>query len=77
MYHSISLYRVTSFRKPRGPWRRTRDQAQRDAEREGLGSFDEWGQFYATVPGDIEVATFSATLVRQMALAIEGEQRAA
>lgn len=50
-----SLWRVTSFGKAAGPWRRTRALARRDAIDLGLGEFDEHGQFYLIVPGDIEV----------------------
>jgi hypothetical protein len=63
MYLAVPFYRVVCFRKPRGPWRLTREQAQRDAADEGLGSFDEWGAFYATVPGDIEVMTLPTRLL--------------
>ena len=48
------FYRVVSFGKPKGPWRSSRRQAQGDAIKLGLGSYDDWGKFYATVPGDIE-----------------------
>lgn len=47
-------YRVAVFRKPRGPWRERRADAQRDAFHQGLGSFDEYGRFFITVPADIE-----------------------
>jgi len=65
MYHVVSFYRVVCFRKPMGPWRLTREQAQRDAVNEGLGTFDEWGAFYATVPGDIEVMTMPTRLLER------------
>jgi len=48
------FYRVRSFGKPVAPWRATKRQAQTDAAELGLGEFDEWGQFYVSVPGDIE-----------------------
>ena len=47
-------YRVVAFRKPRGPWRPTRRQAQHDAISQGLGDFDEWGAFYLDGYADIE-----------------------
>ncbi|PNU02617.1 hypothetical protein A8V01_08955 [Novosphingobium guangzhouense] len=48
------LYRVRVFGKPRAPWRRVKKQAQQDALELGLGSFDEWGKFFVSVPGEIE-----------------------
>ena len=48
------LYRVTVFGKPKGPWRRVRQQAQNDAMQLGLGHVDEWGKFFVSVPGEIE-----------------------
>ena len=48
-------YRVVVFGKPRGPWRRELTQACRDAIELELGSYDEWGQFYITVPAEIEI----------------------
>jgi hypothetical protein len=77
LYQSISFYRVVCFGKPRGPWRLSREQAQRDAVSEGLGSFDEWGAFYATVPGDIEVTTMSASIVRAAHDMVSGQRSAA
>jgi len=65
MHQAVSFYRVVCFRKPMGPWRLTREQAQRDAVHEGLGSFDEWGAFYATVPGDIEVMSMPTRLLER------------
>ncbi|TVV75573.1 hypothetical protein FOY91_06850 [Sphingomonas solaris] len=50
----VDEYRVVVFGQPRGPWRPTRTQAHRDAIELDLGSYDEKGQFYVTVPGDIE-----------------------
>jgi hypothetical protein len=59
------IFRVVVFGTPRAPWRPTRIEAQRDAIEMDLGSFDEWGQFYVTVPADIEVG--SVTVVEQVA----------
>lgn len=48
-------YRVVVFGKARGPWRRDRRQAYRDAIELDLGGYDEWGQFFVTVPAEIQV----------------------
>lgn len=48
------LYRVRVFGEPKAPWRRAKKQAQQDALDLGLGSFDEWGKFFVSVPGEIE-----------------------
>lgn len=48
------FYRVVSFGKPMGPWRSQRRHAQQDAVALDLGSYDDYGVFWATVPGDIE-----------------------
>lgn len=47
-------YRALCFGKPVAPWRDSRDQVRRDLEARELGSFDEWGHFWITVPGDVE-----------------------
>ncbi len=54
MGQRVVEYRVVVFGKPRGPWRGTLPQAHRDAEEQDLGSYDEQGRFYVTVPGDIQ-----------------------
>ena len=48
-------YRVVVLGVARGPWRRDRRQAYRDAIELDLGCYDEWGQFYVTVPAEIEI----------------------
>jgi hypothetical protein len=48
-------YRVQVFGIARGPWRRDRRQAHRDAIELDLGCYDEWGRFFLTVPAEIEV----------------------
>jgi hypothetical protein len=63
MYVTVNLYRVVCFRAPVGPWRLERSQAHRDAVDERLGSYDEEGKFWATVPGDIEVMTLPVHLI--------------
>jgi len=50
----LSQYRVTCFGRPVGPWRYDKRKVYRDAIELELGSFDEHGQFYITVPGEIE-----------------------
>ena len=52
-----TLYRAISFGRPVGPWRNDRKRAQQDLIDLDLGSYDEWGAFYITVPGDIEWMT--------------------
>lgn len=46
-------YRATSFGVPCGPWRDNLRDVREDLEADGLGSHDEYGQFYITVPGGI------------------------
>ena len=48
-------YRVVVFGVAKGPWRRDRKQAYRDAMELDLGGYDEWGRFFVTVPADIQV----------------------
>jgi hypothetical protein len=76
MYQSVPLYRVVSFGQAKGPWRLERVQAQNDAVDEGLGSFDEYGQFWITVPGDIEVMVLPMRLI-EAALAQRAPDRRA
>jgi hypothetical protein len=77
MYLTVPLYRVVCFGKPKGPWRLERFQAQQDAVEEKLGSFDEWGQFWTTVPGEIEVMTISTTLLEAALAKARPSSRAA
>lgn len=51
----VMEYRVVVLGVARGPWRRDRRQAHRDAIELDLGCYDEWGQFYVTVPAEIEI----------------------
>jgi hypothetical protein len=53
-------YRVTVFGMARGPWRRDRRQALRDAIELDLGCYDEWGRFFLTVPAEIEARRSAA-----------------
>lgn len=48
-------FRATSFGKPVGPWRTCKYKVRQDLIEKDLGSYDEWGAFYITVPGDIEM----------------------
>jgi len=50
----ITLYRVTVLGEPKGPWRKEREQAERDALELDLGSYDEWGFFWVSVPAHIQ-----------------------
>jgi hypothetical protein len=54
MRTAVRWYRVTCFGKPRGPWRDDEEQARQDAIELGLGGYDEWGQYFDTVPGGIQ-----------------------
>lgn len=47
-------YRVISAERLAGPWRDTKDAAREDAIALGLGSYDEEGRWYDTVPGRIQ-----------------------
>jgi hypothetical protein len=60
----VLFWRVISFNKPAGPWRTLREGAQRDAADLGLGSYDEYGKFWKTVPGDIQLLTIDLKTVR-------------
>lgn len=51
----IEWCRATSFGVPIGPWRFGRRDARRDLIAEGLGSYDEDGCFFTTVPGGMDV----------------------
>lgn len=46
-------YRAVCFGRPVGPWHDTKARAQRDLIEAKLGSFDDYGTFYVTVPGDL------------------------
>lgn len=47
-------YRATCFGTPCGPWRTTMRQVRADLQSQGLGSYDEFGVFFITVPGGID-----------------------
>lgn len=48
------MVRAVCFGRPLAPWRECRKQVARDLIERGLGSYDERGRFFITVPGDIE-----------------------
>lgn len=48
------LYRVMAFGEPKGPWRANKHQVQQDAVAQGLGSYDEWGQFFFDAPAGFQ-----------------------
>lgn len=54
----VQVYRVSVFGQPRGPWRVDKMQAHRDAIAAKLGSYDDTGRFYATVPGSIDMVEY-------------------
>ena len=51
----VAWYRALCFGKPVGPWRTDKKVVREDLADRGLGSFDEWGHFWVTVPGDIQI----------------------
>lgn len=51
----VTWYRALCLGKPVGPWRPDRNAAREDLIQRGLGSYDEWGHFWVTVPGDLKV----------------------
>jgi hypothetical protein len=50
-------YRALCFGKPIAPWRNSRDAARRDLIDAHLGSYDDYGAFYITVPGEMAKAS--------------------
>jgi len=50
----VSWYRATCFGRPIGPWRKSVRTAREDLIAEGLGSHDEYGCFFVTVPGGMD-----------------------
>jgi len=51
----IVWYRALCFATPVGPWRSCREKVRRDLIARELGSYDEWGRFFVTVPGEVEI----------------------
>ncbi|MDF0543365.1 hypothetical protein PX699_13485 [Sphingobium sp. H39-3-25] len=50
------MYRALCFNQPVGPWRTCRNLAQEDLIEHELGEYTEWGTFYITVPGEMQIA---------------------
>lgn len=50
----VTWYRATCFGRPVGPWRKSVLYAREDLIAEGLGSHDEYGCFFLTVPGGLD-----------------------
>lgn len=48
-------FRAVSFGRPIGPWRTCKEKVRQDLIDKDLGSYDEWGVFFISVPGDIEI----------------------
>ncbi len=51
---AVRQYRALCLGKPIGPWRDDREKMRQDLMQRDLGSYDEWGSFYVSVPGDID-----------------------
>jgi hypothetical protein len=51
----VHWYRALCFGEPCGPWRDSLTHTFADLEAQGLGSRDDHGTFFVTVPGDYEV----------------------
>lgn len=51
---AVLHYRVLVFGKPESPWRSSKERAERDAETLGVGTRDEWGDFYLSGEADFE-----------------------
>lgn len=56
MRTAVRWYRLTCFHRPRGPWRDRLELVHKDALALGLGSYDEWGQWFWDVAGGVEKA---------------------
>lgn len=50
----FTWYRATCFGRPIGPWRKSGRHAREDLIAQGLGSYDEYGCFFVTVPGGMD-----------------------
>ena len=72
MRHHVRLWRVLSFGREASPWRADLEQTRRDAAYLGLGSYDERGVWYTTVPGDIQMVE----LPRRLLMRIVSEENA-
>lgn len=47
-------FRATAFGEALAPWRESKQQVARDLIENDLGSYDEYGRFFVTVPGHVE-----------------------
>ncbi len=54
----VWTYRAVCFGQPIGPWRTRLRFAQDDLAAEGLGSRDDGGRFYITVPGGLQQSSY-------------------
>jgi hypothetical protein len=53
--HPTLQFRCVVFGDPRGPWRESRAEAERDAIDQGIASWDdERGEWFLAVPVDVE-----------------------
>lgn len=50
---AVCWHQATNFGRAAAPWRETIDEVRRDLIELGLGSFEDAGRFYITVPGGI------------------------
>lgn len=50
----VHWYRATSFNEPVAPWRDSLREVRRDLIQRQLGSYDEYGCFFVTVPGGMQ-----------------------
>lgn len=71
----VEWCRATCFGLPVGPWRFGRGAARRDLMAEGLGSYDEDGIFYITVPGGLDVRQEWVTFEEAQELALSVKRR--
>ncbi len=66
---AIMWCRATCLGVPCGPWRFGVAAARRDLIARGLGSYDEDGYFFTTVPGGLESRSEWVTLEEEASLA--------
>lgn len=74
----VNWCRATCLGVPCGPWRFGQTAARRDLIARDLGSYDEYGCFYTTVPGGMEVRSEWVSLEEAEALArsVKGDNAA-
>ncbi|MDF2494540.1 MAG: hypothetical protein K0S66_1474 [Sphingomonas sp.] len=71
----VKWYRALCFGKPCGPWRFGAQAACRDLIAQDLGSYDEEGTFFITVPGGLESRSEWMTLEEEEELAQSVKRR--